>query len=63
MDRPRLGRPSDAGRDQLPGRGGGIALPAEICLAIFASVVEPGDQGDPVNDKHAERRAATWLYR
>jgi hypothetical protein len=35
----------------------------EICLAIFASVVEPGDQGDAVNDKHAERRAATWLYR
>ena len=21
-----------------------------------------GDHGDPVNEKHAERRAATWLY-
>jgi len=31
--------------------------------AIFANVLELDDQGDPVNKKHAERRAATWLYR
>ena len=35
----------------------------EICFAIFANVLELDDQGDPVNEKHAERRAATWLYR
>jgi hypothetical protein len=23
----------------------------------------PGEQGDPVNEKYAERRAAAWLYR
>jgi hypothetical protein len=33
----------------------------EICFAIFANVLELDDQGDPVNDKYAERRAATWL--
>ena len=36
---------------------------AEICFAIFANVLELDDQGDPVNEKYAERRAATWLYR
>jgi len=28
----------------------------------FANVLELDDHGDPVNEKHAERRAATWLY-
>ena len=35
----------------------------EVCFAIFINVLELDDHGDPVNDKHAERRAATWLYR
>src|SRR5262249_48599990 len=35
----------------------------EICFAIFANVLELDDRGDPVNEKYAERRAATWLYR
>ena len=35
----------------------------EICFAIFANVLELDDQGEPTNEKHAERRAATWLYR
>lgn len=35
----------------------------EICFAIFASVLEPGDQDGPVNEKHAGRRAAPWRYR
>jgi hypothetical protein len=35
----------------------------EICFAIFANVLELDDRGDPVNEKHAGRRAATWLYR
>lgn len=35
----------------------------EICVAIFANVLELDDQGQPVNEKHAERRAAVWLYR
>jgi hypothetical protein len=34
----------------------------ETCFAIFVNVLELDDQGDPVNEKHAERRAATWLY-
>jgi hypothetical protein len=36
---------------------------AEICFAIFANVLELDDQGEPINEKYAERRAATWLYR
>ncbi|MFI0899088.1 hypothetical protein [Streptomyces sp. NPDC020983] len=36
---------------------------AEICFAIFANVLELDEQGEPVNAKHAERRAATWLYK
>ena len=32
----------------------------EICFAIFANVIELDDQGEPVNEKYAERRAATW---
>ncbi|MFE9399355.1 hypothetical protein [Streptomyces flavidovirens] len=35
----------------------------EICFAIFANVLELDEQGEPVNEKHAERRAAVWLYR
>ncbi|MEV0802048.1 hypothetical protein AB0I34_30410 [Kribbella sp. NPDC050281] len=35
----------------------------EICFAIFSNVLELDDQGDPINEKYAERRAATWLYR
>jgi len=35
----------------------------ETCFAIFANVLELDDHGDPVNEKQAERRAATWLYR
>ena len=34
----------------------------EICFAIFVNVLELNDQGEPINEKHAERRAATWLY-
>jgi len=32
-------------------------------FAIFANVLELDDAGEPVNEKYAERRAATWLYR
>ncbi len=34
----------------------------ETCFAIFANVLELDDRGEPVNEKHAERRAVTWLY-
>ncbi len=34
----------------------------EICFAIFANVLEFDDVGEPLNEKHAERRAAAWLY-
>ena len=34
----------------------------ETCFAIFANVLELDDDGEPVNEKHAERRAALWLY-
>jgi hypothetical protein len=34
----------------------------ETCFAIFANVLELDDHGEPVNEKYAERRAATWLY-
>ena len=34
----------------------------EICFAVFANVLELDDRGNPVNEKYAERRAATWLY-
>jgi hypothetical protein len=34
----------------------------EICVAIFANVLELDEQGEPVNEKYAERRAATYLY-
>jgi len=35
----------------------------EICFAIFANVLELDDQGQPVNEKYAEHRAALWLYK
>jgi hypothetical protein len=35
----------------------------EICFAIFVNVLEFDDRGVPINEKYAERRAATWLYR
>jgi len=35
----------------------------DVCFAIFADVLELDDRGEPVNEKYAERRAATWLYR
>ena len=35
----------------------------EICFAIFSNVLELDDHGEPINEKYAERRAATWLYR
>ncbi|MFI6216906.1 hypothetical protein ACIBCD_33330 [Nocardia brasiliensis] len=35
----------------------------ETCFAIFANVLELDDEGEPVNEKYAERRAAVWLYR
>lgn len=35
----------------------------ETCFAIFANVLELDDDGEPVNEKHAERRAAAWLHR
>jgi len=34
----------------------------ETCFAIFANVLELDDNGQPLNEKYAERRAATWLY-
>lgn len=35
----------------------------EICFAIFANVLELDDDGMPINERYAERRAATWLYK
>lgn len=35
----------------------------EAVVAIFANVLELDDDGVPVNARHAERRAATELYR
>ncbi|MEV4642368.1 hypothetical protein AB0J80_33960 [Actinoplanes sp. NPDC049548] len=34
----------------------------ETCFAIFANVLELDDDGEPLNEKYAERRAATYLY-
>lgn len=34
----------------------------ETCFAIFTNVLELDESGDPTNEKHAEQRAATWLY-
>ncbi|MFI5606130.1 hypothetical protein [Amycolatopsis sp. NPDC051903] len=35
----------------------------ETLFAIFANVLELGEDGEPLNEQHAERRAATWLFR
>ena len=35
----------------------------EICFAIFVNVLELCDEGVPTNEKYAERRVATWLYK
>ena len=35
----------------------------EQIFAIFANVLELDDHGEPVNARHAEYRAAVWLYR
>jgi hypothetical protein len=35
----------------------------EICFAIFVNVLELDDSGQPVNEKYAEKRAATWICR
>jgi hypothetical protein len=35
----------------------------ETCFAIFASMLELDDRGQPINEKYAERRAALWLCR
>jgi hypothetical protein len=34
----------------------------ETCFAIFANTLELDDSGQPVNEKYAEKRAATWIY-
>lgn len=34
----------------------------EICFAVFTNVLELDDEGEPVNEKYAEHRAALWLY-
>jgi hypothetical protein len=34
----------------------------ETCFAVFVNVLELDDSGRPVNEKHAEKRAATWIY-
>jgi hypothetical protein len=35
----------------------------ETCFAVFVNVLELDHQGMPTNERYAERRAATWLYR
>ncbi|WP_068160339.1 DUF7677 family protein [Rhodococcus phenolicus] len=35
----------------------------ETLFAIFCNVLELDDEGEPVNEKYAERRAALWIYR
>jgi hypothetical protein len=35
----------------------------ETCFAVFVDVLELGELVEPTNEKYAERRAATWLYR
>ncbi len=34
----------------------------EILFAVFGNVLEVDDAGEPVNERHAERRAALWLH-
>ncbi|WP_445271630.1 DUF7677 family protein [Streptomyces bambusae] len=33
----------------------------EICVALFANVLEPDEQSESANEKHAERRAPSSL--
>jgi len=33
----------------------------EACSAIVGNVLEFDDAGEPLNEKHAERRAVAWL--
>ncbi|WP_245687316.1 DUF7677 family protein [Streptacidiphilus griseoplanus] len=35
----------------------------ETCFAIFVNVLELDEHGEPINEKYAERRAATFLHR
>ncbi|MFD6179080.1 MULTISPECIES: DUF7677 family protein [unclassified Isoptericola] len=35
----------------------------ETLFAVFANVLELDGDGEPMNEKHAERRAAAWLHR
>ncbi|MFJ7272016.1 hypothetical protein ACIQV3_36190 [Streptomyces sp. NPDC099050] len=35
----------------------------EVCVAIFANVLELDEHGEPLNEEHAARRAAAWLHR
>lgn len=35
----------------------------EICFAIFVNVLELDGSGQPANEKYAETRAATWIYK
>src|SRR3979411_156452 len=57
-----VGHPLPDGSGYLEGRQDSPPQ-MEICFAIFANVLELDDHGEPVNEKYAERRAATWLYR
>ena len=59
----RLGRSPDAGWHRLLEAARESPSRLETCFAIFANVLELDDQGEPVNEKYAERRAAIWLYR
>ncbi|MEV6344842.1 hypothetical protein [Actinoplanes sp. NPDC051851] len=34
----------------------------ETCFAVFANVLELDETGNPLNEKHAEHRAAVFLY-
>jgi hypothetical protein len=34
----------------------------ETCFAIFVNDLDLDDSGQPVNEKYAEKRAATWIY-
>ena len=34
----------------------------ETLFAVCANVLELDDEGEPVNEKYAERRAAAWIY-
>jgi hypothetical protein len=51
----------------LPPMPSHLSHGASGALRRFAGWVARGseldDDGEPVNEKHAERRAATWLYR